>query len=87
MLREHNDDFLPDDTSLEVIDIVDLVKYDELDVSDKIRSPVEHTSQNLGGHNQTARLGVDLNIAGQNADLVKFLSEISELLVTESLDG
>jgi hypothetical protein len=66
---------------LGVIDIVDLIKDDEFNISDQISSLVEHTSQNLGRHlpvsclleyettkthNQTTTFRIDLHITCQD---------------------
>jgi hypothetical protein len=68
---------------LGVIDIVDLIKDDEFNISDQISSLVEHTPQDLGrhlpisyfpdytkdmAHNQTTAFRVDLHISSQNTD-------------------
>jgi hypothetical protein len=68
---------------LGVIDIVDLIKDDEFNISDQISSLVEHTPQDLGRHlpisylqvytkktayNQTTTFRIDLHISSQNTD-------------------
>jgi hypothetical protein len=68
---------------LGVIDIMDLIKDDEFNISNQISSLVEHTSQNLGrhlpisycrdcatgvAHNQTTSFGIDLHISSQNTN-------------------
>lgn len=46
-----------------IIHIVDFIKDNKLHVTDQVRSTVEHRAQDLGGHDQAARLGFDLHIA------------------------
>ena len=86
MIWKHDDDLLPDHPSFRIVDVVHFVKYDKLDVADNIGSPVEHTSQDLGRHDQATSLRVDLNISCQDTDLVKGLPEVAELLVAQGLD-
>ena len=86
MLWQHDDDLLPDNTTLQIIDVVYFVEYDKLYISDKIRSPIQHTPEDLGGHDETASFGSDLHISSKNADIVECLAEIAELLVTQSFD-
>jgi hypothetical protein len=66
MFGQHDNDFFPHHTSLllsaydpvqvfttahlGIIDIMDLIKDDEFNISDQISSFVKHTSQNLGRH-------------------------------------
>ena len=49
---------------------------------------VQHTPQDLSRHDQARRLGVDLHIAGQDADRGgrERVLEVAELLVRERLD-
>lgn len=67
MLWQHDDDLLPDNATLQIIDVVYFVEYDKLYISDKIRSPIQHTPENLGGHDETASFGSDLYISSKNA--------------------
>jgi hypothetical protein len=80
---------------------VDLVEDNKLDITDKIRALVEHASQDLcrhlvvslcaryTAHNQTAALGIDLDISGKNTNSggVEGSLEVAELLVRQRLDG
>ena len=38
------------------------------------RAPVEHGAQDLGGHDDAARVGVDGDIARHETDVLKFLA-------------
>ena len=87
MLRQHNDDFLPHDASLRIVDVMDLVEDDEFDVSDQVSSTVEHTSQDLGCHDQTACFRSYLYVSSQDTNIVELSPEVSELLVAEGFDG
>ena len=62
MLRAENDDFLPNHTTLLIVDVVNLVKDDEFDVANQVSTSVEHTTQNLGGHDQAGGFWIDLHI-------------------------
>ena len=66
-----------------------LVKDDEFNIPDQISSSVEHTPQDLGRHDETRRLRVDLHISSEDAHVLctKRLLELSELLVGQCLDG
>ncbi len=86
MCWQHDDDLFPDHATLKVVDVMYLVKDDKLDISNEISSAVEHTPQNLGGHDQTAGFRVDLDVASQDTDFVKLQPEVPELLVAQRLD-
>ena len=49
-------------------------------------APVEHRTQDLRGHDEAVGLRLDLDVAGEEAD-VKLLAEVAELLVADRLDG
>jgi hypothetical protein len=51
-------------TDLRIIDIMNLVKNHKLNVSDEVSALVKHASENLGRHDQAARLRVDLDVSG-----------------------
>lgn len=87
MGREQNEDLLPHDAALAVVDVVNLVKDDPLQIADDIRAVVQHRSQNFSRHDQTRSLGVDLNVARKQANISEGRLEISELLVRERFDG
>lgn len=53
---EHDDGFLPDDSSLLVIDVVYLVKDDPFNVPDHFCPSVQVVSKDLGGHYHTRGL-------------------------------
>ena len=55
---KHDDDFFPHDSSLEIVDVVDLVEYDPFDVANKIRSFVQHRSQDFRSDDKTCRLNI-----------------------------
>ena len=61
---------LPDDAALSVVDVVHLVEYDPLNVANDVGALVEHAAQDLGGHNQAWRLGLDADVARQQAHLL-----------------
>src|SRR5271169_6889398 len=63
-----------------------LVEYDKFHITYEIRAAVEHASQNFGGHYQTACFRRNLDVTCQDADIIEFISEISELLVAECFD-
>jgi len=67
---------------------MDLVENYKLHVSDEIRTLVKHTPENLGCHDQTVCLRVDLDVSGENPNRsrTKGLLEVPEFLVRERLD-
>lgn len=83
MLWQHDDDFLPNHTALGIIHIVNLVENHKLDIANQVGSLVKHASQDFGCHDETASLGIDLDIACQDTDSgrVECLLKVSELLV------
>jgi len=64
-----------------------LIENDKFDVADEIRSLVKHAPENLRGHDQAARLGVDLDVPGQDPDSVgtESLLKVPEFLVRKCL--
>jgi hypothetical protein len=62
---------------------MNLVENHELDVSNEIGALVKHAPENLGCHDQTIRLGVDLDISSKNPNRGRpeGLLEIPEFLV------
>jgi hypothetical protein len=87
VLRQHNDDFLPDDTTLRIVHVMHFIEDNEFDVSDQIGTTVEHASKNFRCHDQTACLRSDLNVTSQDTDIVELVAEVSELLIAQGLDG
>jgi hypothetical protein len=51
-----------------VIHVVNFVKDDKLHVSNEICTLVEHATKDLCGHDETVCLGVDLHVAGEDAN-------------------
>lgn len=47
MRRQHDDDLFPNDTSLEIVDIVHFIEHNPFNVSDQICALVEHASKNF----------------------------------------
>ena len=77
------------DTHFCVVDVVNLVKYDKFHVPNKVCAFVQHTTQNFCRHNETACLGIDLNIACQDSYRRgrKGEFEVPELLIGKRLNG
>jgi hypothetical protein len=88
-LREVDDDLLPDRAAEPVGEVVHLVHHDEGEVGEQVGVRVEHVAQHLGRHDHDARAGVDVRVAGQQADLVRAVlaHELGELLVAQRLHG
>ena len=72
-----------------VIYVVHLVEDDELYVSNKVCTLVQHTPQNLSSHDQAVCLWVDLDIASKDANVcsAERRLEVAILLVRECFDG
>ena len=47
--------------------------------------PVQHGAQDLGGHDDAARAGVDAHVARHEAHVAKLLGQLAELLVAQRL--
>ena len=62
-------DLFPHHTSLSIIHIVHFVKHHKFDVSDDVRSLVQHGPQNLCGHDQAGALRLQAHIPSQQACL------------------
>ena len=86
-LREVDDDLLPDGAAEAVGEVVHLVHDDVGEVGEQVRVGVEHVAQHLGRHDDDARAGVDVGVAGEQADLRRPVlgDELLELLVAERL--
>src|SRR5690242_5845250 len=87
MLRKHDDNLLPYHTSLQVVHIMNFIENDVFNISNKISSTIEHTSENLCSHDETAGLGSDLYISSKDTNVVKGLPKVAELLIAQRLDG
>ncbi len=74
MLRKHNNGFLPNDTSLLIIYIMDLVKYNPLNVSYHLGSSIKIVSQNLSCHDYTRSLLIHWNVSSYYTYWLKFLT-------------
>ena len=76
------------DTHFCVVHIVDLVKDNKLDVTNKVSALVKHASQNLRGHDEAIGFWIDLDVSRQYAYRggAKRLLEVAVLLVRERLD-
>ena len=66
---------------------MNLVKNNPLEVSDDVTAVVQHGPENLGRHDEAGRLGIDLNVASDEADIAERVLEVSKLLVGQGLDG
>ena len=85
--RRADDDLLPDGAAPLVAHIMTLVEHD-------VAQPIEPTSvkcisQDLGRHDQDRRVGIHLDVAGQDADSIgaELAGEVGEFLVRERLEG
>ncbi len=87
-LREVDDHFLPDRAPEAVGEVVHLVHDHIAQAGEGLGTRVQHVPQDLGGHHDHRRLGVDAVVAGQQPDLVRAvpLDQVGELLVGERLD-
>ena len=65
---------------------MNLVKYNPGDFAHDLGATVQHGPQNLSGHNQTGRGGVDGDITRHESNIAELSHELSVLLVTERLD-
>ena len=88
MIRQLHDNFFPNTSSLWVIDIMGLIKDNPFYILELISIIVDLILEHLCSHDDHGSISVDAHIAGKNAHVItKFLFEISELLVGESLVG
>ena len=85
-LRRIDDDLLPHRPAALVAHVVAFVEHHRL----QPRQPagVEHVAEDLGGHHQDGRARVDLDVAGEDADLIgaELAAEVGELLVGQRLE-
>lgn len=49
--------------------------------------PVQHAAQDLGGHNDATRVGVDRDIPRHQSHILKLLAQLPELLIAQRLHG
>ena len=86
VLRREDDRLLPDRPALLVVDVVDLVEDDVVDLPEPPRVLEDRVAQDLRRHDERLRLGVDRDVAGEDADAVSvYPREVAELLVREGL--
>ena len=78
---------------LGIIDIVHFIKDDKLDISDEIRSFIQHTPENFSSHDQTRGFRINLHISCQNSNSGRGGRsageggfEVAEFLVREGFD-
>lgn len=83
---EHDEGFLPDHSSLLVVDVVHLVEYHPLDVADHVGTLVEAVSQNFCCHNHTTRFLVEGDITSHDTHRAKLAYELAVLLIRQGLD-
>ena len=56
VVRQHDDDLLPDNATLSVVHIVHLIEDDPLDVADDVSPAVEHRAEDLRGEDEAGGL-------------------------------
>ena len=73
---------------LSVVHVMYFVEDDEFDVSNKVRSFIEHASQDLCRHDETICLGIDLHIPSEDPHRGsrKCLLEVSIFLIRKRFD-
>jgi hypothetical protein len=62
-MGQQNDTFFPHHSSLLIAHVMDFIIDDPGHFSHDFRSAIKHTSQNLGGHDQTSRGWVDGDVS------------------------
>lgn len=80
-MGKQDNSLLPDDTSLLVPHIVDLVKDDPSDFPHNLGSSVQHASENLRRHDQTRGSRVDGHISCHQTNIREGLEEFSVFLI------
>jgi len=80
-------------TYLGIIDVMHFIKNNKLDISDEIRSFIQHTPENFRSHDQTWGFRINLYISCENSDSGRGgrsagegRFEVAEFLVRESFD-
>ena len=88
LLREVDDDLLPDRAAEPVGEVVHLVHHHVRQPVEQRRVGVEHVPQHLGGHHDDARTRVHVRVTREEADLGRapLVGELLVLLVAERLD-
>jgi len=66
-----------------VVDIMNFIKNNKFDVANDISPTIQHTPENFCCHDQAAGLRVDLYISGKDPYVVKYVTEIPKLLITQ----
>ena len=79
VLRKHDDHFLPHHPPLGIVDVMNLVENDPLNVPDHVGAAVQHRAEDLGGHDKARGGGIDLHVAGDQADV--FAEPVPSVLV------
>mmetsp|Transcript_18686 Transcript_18686/g.46388 ORF Transcript_18686/g.46388 Transcript_18686/m.46388 type:complete len:268 (-) Transcript_18686:1137-1940(-) len=66
---------------------MDFIVNHPCDFSHEFGTSVEHASENLGGHHQACRRGIDGDISCHQSDISEFFLQIPEFLIAQCLDG
>lgn len=81
IVGEQNDRFFPNDASLGIAHIMDLVKDDPLDFAHDFGAFVKHRSENFCCHDETGGGRVDRHIASHQTDVDELFLQISVFLI------
>ena len=89
MVGKHDDHFFPNNTTVDIVHVMNLVENHKFDISYQVGSSIQHGPKNLGCHNQTIRIGIDLNITSNetNIDIFERFFEVTKLLIRQCFDG
>lgn len=85
-VREHDDGLFPDDTALFVPHVVHLIEDYPGHFTGHFATVVEHTPEDLCGHDEAGGSLIDGDIARHQADVLELLLQLSILLIAESFD-
>jgi hypothetical protein len=84
---QQDDRLFPDDTTLLISHVVDLVEHDPSNFARYFGASVKHAPQNLCGHYKTRSRRVYGHITSHQANVFELLEELSVFLIAQRLNG
>eukprot|EP00982_Pelagococcus_subviridis_P016004 31443-Pelagococcus_subviridis.AAC.5 len=84
--RQHRDGFFPDDSSLWIAHVMNLVEDHPPHLAHDLAALVQHRPQNLGRHHEARRVRVDRRVPGHQPHVRELVAEFSKFLIRQRLE-
>lgn len=83
---QENYTLLPHNSSLTILHVMNLIKYNPSNLLDHLGTPVEHGPEDLGRHDQACGIRLERHITRHQPDICELLAELPVLLVAQGLE-